>query len=72
LGVALLAGVGTGVWPAVEAACDAIIKPVEVTEPRAAQAAVYQDIYSELYASLYGNLRAQFARGAAIVARLAP
>lgn len=71
LGVALLAGVGTGFWPSVEAACDAVIRTVDVTEPDPSRARWYEDLYGDLYTTLYGLLQGQFARAAAIVARQA-
>jgi xylulokinase len=58
LGVALLAGVGTGVWSSVEEACDAVIRVEQSTEPIAANAALY-DRYYEVYQALYRKLRDQ-------------
>ncbi len=70
LGVALLAGVGTGVWGTVEDACAAVIRTVSVTEPVADNVAAYEALYRELYQPLYGALREQFGRAAALVERL--
>jgi xylulokinase len=58
LGVALLAGVGTGVWSSVEEACDAVIRVEQSTEPIAANAALY-DRYYEVYQTLYRKLEDQ-------------
>ncbi|MCC7491068.1 MAG: xylulokinase [Fimbriimonadaceae bacterium] len=69
LGVALLAGVGTGVWPSVDAACAAIIRPISTTAPQTAATRVYEDVYQDLYRPLYGRLREQFAQAAGLVAR---
>ncbi|HEX2913664.1 MAG TPA: xylulokinase [Chloroflexia bacterium] len=61
-GAALLAGVGAGFWPSVEAACEATIKVTTRTQPDAEASAVYSHyypIYGELYArvkSLYPKL----------------
>jgi xylulokinase len=52
LGAAILAGVGTGVWPDFAAACDAVIHPAEAYEPNEKNRAVYDsgyDIYRKLY-----------------------
>jgi hypothetical protein len=58
-------------WPSVEAACDAVIEPVHVTEPDAATAARYEDFYQTLYRPLYDELKSQYARAAEFVARYA-
>jgi len=59
-GVALLAGVGTGVWGSVEDACRATIEVVEECPPIPANTAVY-DRYYPVYRSLYSSLRHHFA-----------
>jgi xylulokinase len=59
-GVAILAAVGTGVWPSVPEACEAIIEEVEAMEPDAAAAAYYERAH-EQYARLYPALREEFA-----------
>lgn len=54
-GAALLAGVGAGHWPSVEAACDATIKVTSSTSPDSQAAAVYAKyypVYNELYTRL--------------------
>jgi len=54
-GVALLAGVGTGVWGSVEDACEQTIKVMSETPVNAASAAIherYYPVYQKLYASL--------------------
>lgn len=59
-GVTLLAGVGAGVWPSIEAACKATIKTVEVTKPNAKRVATYAR-NAKVYGKLYGDLRDRFA-----------
>jgi xylulokinase len=59
-GVALLAGVGTGVWSSVEEACRAAIRRTESIKPNAKAAARYEKAY-RVYARLYGDLKARFA-----------
>jgi xylulokinase len=66
LGVALLAGVGAGIYPSVEEACAAVIKDVDVTEPCVVNHAAYNAFY-EIYRALYPQLRDQFAKVAAIL-----
>ncbi len=60
-GAALLAGVAAGVYPTVEAACDATIRLGTHTEPDAARSATYRQYY-EVYQALYPALKASFAR----------
>ncbi len=55
-GAALLAGVGVGFWPSVEAACDATITVTTRTTPDAEASAVYQRYYP-LYGELYRRLK---------------
>jgi xylulokinase len=57
-GAALLAGVGGGVWPDVEAAT-AVVQTGEVTQP-GEQREVYERIY-DIYRSLYPTLKDTFA-----------
>jgi len=64
-GVALLAGVGTGVWKSVPEACDATIRTVEATEPDPERVARYDRLYPE-YGQLYRSLKDDFARIAAL------
>jgi len=66
-GAALLAGVGAGVYPSVEAACDDAIRVVTSTEPTAGRVKLY-DAYYPVYRSLYGALKLDFDRVAHIVA----
>jgi xylulokinase len=58
-GVALLAGVATGVWSSVEEACDATIRPGSATRPSQSAQDVYNPLYS-IYRSLYEELKAEF------------
>jgi len=67
LGVALLAGVGTGVYGSVEQACRNTIKVVQSTRPDESKRAVY-DKYYKVYQALYQSLKGQFAAVSNIVA----
>jgi len=58
-GAALLAGVGAGVWPDVDAACAETIRLTGHTTPNAAAVAAYEPIYG-LYRGLYPALRETF------------
>lgn len=58
-GVAILAGVGNGVWSSVEEACRACIKKTEKISPNKKQAAAY-DRYFQTYEKLYGDLKSRF------------
>jgi xylulokinase len=60
-GVAILAGVGTGVWKSVPEACRAAIRETEKLRPRKQQAAAYARLHSQ-YQRLYPALRDEFAR----------
>jgi xylulokinase len=67
-GVALLAGVGTGVYGSVEEACDVSLRVVERTEPNPEAVGTYERYYP-IYRTLYGALKPQFdAVTAAVVA----
>ena len=66
LGVALLAGVGAGLYSTVPEACDATIRTVRRQAPDAANTAVYQRFYP-VYQELYGALKPSFARTAALL-----
>ncbi|MCC6728323.1 MAG: xylulokinase [Chthonomonadales bacterium] len=66
LGVALLAGVGAGVWPSVEAACAAVIRVEKATEPCTVNRAAYDRFYA-VYRALYPRLKDLFAEVAGIV-----
>ena len=59
LGVALLAGVGTGVWKTVPEACDAVIKIATTTEPIAENVEAYKPLYW-IYQSLYQSVRPHY------------
>ena len=58
-GVALLAGVGTGVWKNVEEACKSSIKQVEKITPAKKSSAMYDRNY-EVYRKLYFDLKERF------------
>ncbi|NLC56876.1 MAG: xylulokinase [Armatimonadetes bacterium] len=67
LGVALLAGVGIGVYPSVPEACACAVAASQVTPPPdPAQVAAY-DRYHALYQALYRQLQGLFADTAAVV-----
>jgi xylulokinase len=66
-GAALLAGVGAGVWPTVEAACAAVVAETSRVKPGRA-AAVYRDYYSH-FRALYPILKDEFAALAETVAK---
>jgi xylulokinase len=55
-GAALLAGVGAGIYPSVEAACSSTIKVTSRAEPVPSEASPYDRLYT-LYTSLYPLLR---------------
>ena len=61
LGVAILAGVGAGVYASVEDACDRIIHADSETVANAASAAEYERFY-QLYTDLYPALKGAYAR----------
>jgi xylulokinase len=58
-GAALLAGVGAGLWPDVDSACQQVIQITGSTQPNAAAAAHYERVYGH-YGKLYPTLRAMF------------
>jgi xylulokinase len=58
-GAALLAGVGTGAWSDVPAACKAVVKITGSTDPDPAQSDAYRNVYS-LYRELYPALKPSF------------
>jgi len=60
-GAALLAGVGSGHWLSVDAACEATIRITGNVRPNPEAARKYEDVYS-LYRELYPALRASFNR----------
>lgn len=59
LGVALLAGVGTGIYKDVPEACEAAIKTVSLQKPVADNSKVYSRYYP-IYQNLYKALKEQF------------
>ncbi len=59
-GAALLAGVGAGLWPDVQTACDATVRIAASVAPDARRAAAYQQSYAS-YRGLYPALRSTFA-----------
>lgn len=56
LGVAILAGVGVGIYESVEEACQKIIKGQDVVQPNFDNVTLYDKIY-EVYNSLYPRLK---------------
>lgn len=56
LGVAILAGVGVGIYESVEEACEKIIKGKDLVNPNCDNIALYDKIY-EVYNSLYPRLK---------------
>ncbi|MDX1683168.1 MAG: xylulokinase [Phycisphaeraceae bacterium] len=60
-GVAILAGVGTGVWKNVPEACDAVIKETERLEPNEQAAEQYRHLHGQ-YQRLYPALKDEFGR----------
>ena len=67
-GVALLAGVGAGVFSSVEEACDATISLRSRTDPIPENVALYQK-YHQIYQELYRSLQPRFAEICQLVAR---
>ncbi len=59
LGVALLAGVGTGIYPSVPEACARTIAVVDRIEPIAENADIYAQYYP-IYQRLYAHLKDEF------------
>ena len=64
-GVAILAGVGTGVWKNVPEACDAVIRETERLRPDRGASGQYKKVYAE-YQRLYPVLKDTFPRLAAL------
>jgi xylulokinase len=58
-GAALLAGVGAGVWPSADAACDSVIQVADRIPPQPTDSAKLQDLYG-LYRNLYPSLKPIF------------
>ncbi len=61
LGVALLAGVGAGIYSSVPEACEAVVKTDKVQNPVAENVPAYESFY-RLYTEIYPALKAQFAK----------
>ena len=60
LGVALLAGVGAGLYSSIEEACSTVVKVAGTTAVNAEDAATY-DKYYDVYRALYPALKDQFS-----------
>jgi xylulokinase len=59
LGVAILAGVGAGIYKSVQEACDTMIKYGDPQAPDKAAGAEYEKFYS-VYKGLYPQLKESF------------
>ena len=59
LGVAILAGVGAGIYNSVAEGCDAVIKKVTSQKPIEANVKVYNSYYP-IYKNIYTSLKPQF------------
>lgn len=59
LGVAILAGVGTGVWPSVQEACRQVIRTNPQQDPIPENSRRYEEVY-QIYAGLYPALKESF------------
>lgn len=64
-GAALLAGVGAGIWPTVDAACDATIRLTGSTTPNPGAVQHYNQAY-QVYRELYPTLQGIFPQLAAL------
>lgn len=58
-GAALLAGVGVGFWPSVDAACEAVVRITDHISPQQKNVAVYDRLY-KIYHGLYDALKPAF------------
>lgn len=65
LGVAILAGVGAGIYASVEEGCEAVIKTDTVQKPVSGNSAEYEKYY-RLYRKIYPSLKEQFKELAGI------
>jgi xylulokinase len=65
-GAALLAGVGAGVWPNVDDACESTIQIVDRVTPQSRQVATYAACHP-VYGGLYGALKPTFDRLTSLV-----
>lgn len=61
LGAAILAGVGCGIYPSVEAACDRLIQEKERTAPQKENVEIYKK-YHALYQNLYRDLKEDYKK----------
>ncbi len=61
LGVALLAGVGAGIYSSVEEACERVIKINPAQQPDMENNKKYKKVY-EIYKGLYGQLKQSFSK----------
>ncbi|MGH4049972.1 MAG: xylulokinase [Clostridium sp.] len=68
LGVAILAGVGAGVYPSVAAACERVINTVTSQKPLEKNIELYNKYY-EIYKKLYPALSEQFKAVAGIISK---
>jgi xylulokinase len=69
-GAALLAGVGAGIWPTVDQACEAVVRPADQVAPRPEAVASMNDRYEEfrrVYPALTSIARAAAAAGSNVV-----
>jgi xylulokinase len=55
----LLAGVGAGMWPSADAACDAVVQIAQRVAPQPTDSAKLQDFYA-IYRGLYPSLQPVF------------
>lgn len=58
-GAALLAGVGAGIWPDVDSACQQVIQITGSTQPKTSAVAQYDQVYAQ-YGKLYPTLQEIF------------
>ncbi|MEG2350071.1 MAG: xylulokinase [Hungatella sp.] len=61
LGVAILAGVGCGIYESVESACDMLVRADQKTAPILTRTALYRS-YHQLYQELYRNLKDSYRK----------
>jgi len=61
LGAAILAGVGTGIWPDIPNACRQILAELDCVHPDAQSSAAYEPYY-RLYCELYPALADWYQR----------
>jgi xylulokinase len=66
LGVALLAGVGAGIYPSVEEACRSVIRVTQTNDVCVVNQAGYR-AFHKVYQSLYAHLKDDFAQVAQIL-----